>query len=249
MSQPSSFLLTLVRHGQTPANKARIIQGQSDVPLSDHGRLQAQCLRKHLEALDVTFDLVYTSDLCRAQETCEIIVGKDRCIRNDDRLRERAFGVIEGQTLDVFRAEAAKAGYTLRNYSSFTPSGAETLDEVNKRVRSFCQHLAKLIKPNHHVLIVTHGGVIREFARYIRDNLRCNLKEMEPMKCTPNTGVNVFKISCSQDKLLFAECLKMHEISHLEELEDDDTHIQPIPDPIEQRIAESRPDFVPLEAL
>lgn len=120
--------------------------------MNDVGRQQARCLRAHLESLNIKFDLIYTSDLSRASETCRIIVGPDKHIQTDDLLRERAFGVIEGQPLDVYRAEAAKAGHS-KNYSAFTPKGAEHISEVNNRVRKFCQYLTTVVKPGDHVLV------------------------------------------------------------------------------------------------
>lgn len=106
--------------------------------LSDHGRYQAQQLGRHLNTLGVKFDLVYSSDLSRAYETCQLIVGQgDNDIVIDDRLRERAFGNIEGKSLETFRQEAANAGYDHRNYSSFTPPGAETLAQVSLSYLSF----------------------------------------------------------------------------------------------------------------
>lgn len=123
------------------------------MPLNDIGRQQARYLRAQFEALNVNFDLIYTSDLCRAAETCQIIVGADKPIQTDDRLRERAFGVIEGKTLDEYRAEARRAGHNEWNYSSFTPQGAEHMVEVNNRVRKFCQYLITVAKPGHHVLV------------------------------------------------------------------------------------------------
>jgi len=178
-------------------------------------------LGRHLKALGVKFDLVYSSDLSRAYETCQLIVGhgNDKDMVIDDRLRERAFGNIEGKSIETFRQEAANAGYDNRNYSSFTPPGAETLAQVSERVRDFClHHLVNVVEPGANVLVVTHGGVIREFVRYFRDRLRCDLgQEVEPLRVTPNTGVNLFRICYRQKQLLIADCIKMHEVAHLEE--------------------------------
>lgn len=190
--------------------------------LSEYGRHQAQRLNKHLESLSIGFDHVFSSDLSRAHETCQLIVGPAKEVVIDGRLRERAFGTIEGKSVEAFKEEAILAGHNERNYSSFTPPGAETLSQVNERVRNFCQnHLVNIITPGCNVLIVTHGGVIREFMRYFRDQLRCDLTEAEPLKVTPNTGVNVFRICYHAGKLRAAECLQIHETAHLEDMLDE----------------------------
>lgn len=103
--------------------------------------------------------------------------------------------------------------------------------------------------------MVTHGGVIREFHRFFRDHLRCQLTDMEPMRVTPNTGVNVFKIvydnAHNEQTLRIAECLKMHETSHLNGLADDFVADIVHHEIIEKRNGDNheRPDVVPLEAL
>ncbi|RWS05890.1 phosphoglycerate mutase-like protein [Dinothrombium tinctorium] len=213
-----SLIIVSVCSGETEANKARIIQGQLNVELSENGKRQAERLRNYHRRNDIKFDLVFSSDLDRAIDTCRAIIGHSLDIVVDSRLRERAFGVIEGQSIDKFRDEARRAGHSEENYSAFTPSGAETLTQVNNRVKDFCHnHLLRVVKPGFNVLIVTHGGVIREFMRFFRDNLHCYFSEREPLKVTPNTGVNLFKIEYSCDRLLKAICLKLHETSHLDD--------------------------------
>ena len=68
--------LYIVRHGETDWNKARKIQGQSDIPLNEFGRHLARETAKGLA--DVHFDLCFTSPLSRAKETAQIILdGRD----------------------------------------------------------------------------------------------------------------------------------------------------------------------------
>jgi uncharacterized phosphatase len=67
-------LLYLVRHGETDWNRARRIQGATDIPLNDLGRAQAA------EAGDLlsrrSFDRVVASPLSRAAETGSIIAAR-----------------------------------------------------------------------------------------------------------------------------------------------------------------------------
>lgn len=211
----SSFILS----GETLANRGRIVQGQMDVKLSEEGRNQAALLFNYWSSNNRTFDLIYSSDLSRAFETCKTIVGPDLQdkIVVDERLRERSYGVLEGVLVHELRAAEKEAGFNEKNYSSYTPEGAESVIQVRDRIRLFCsEHLVNVVDNGYKVLLVTHGGVIREFFRFFRDSLRCHLSsESEPYRVTPNTGVSTFRISYRSNKLVSAECLQIHDVSHL----------------------------------
>ena len=63
----------LTRHGQTDWNKQHLMQGRSDLPLNETGRLQAGEIRRKLEG--ISFDAVYASCLKRAVTTASLISG------------------------------------------------------------------------------------------------------------------------------------------------------------------------------
>ncbi len=66
-------MLYLVRHGQTPYNAERRLQGQTDIPLSETGRGQARALGERLKNEGARFDALYCSRLKRARETASIV--------------------------------------------------------------------------------------------------------------------------------------------------------------------------------
>lgn len=151
--------LIFVRHGETVWNKQRRFQGQSDVPLSALGKLQAVALKERLRCEHI--DEAYSSDLSRAYETAAIMLG-DRGIDVNKTLllRERHLGSFEGLTFDE-----ALASYPndveawLKNPLSRPPSG-EGGEELIARVKGFIDTLLN----SHHnkcVLIVSHSGPIK----------------------------------------------------------------------------------------
>ena len=64
--------LWIVRHGETLANRAGIIQGQSESPLSELGASQAGLVAKALAGVD--WWRIVSSDLGRCQQTAKILL-------------------------------------------------------------------------------------------------------------------------------------------------------------------------------
>ncbi len=97
--QSARRLITLVRHGQSTWNHLGLIQGQNDhAVLTPRGRDEARAAGRALESRNCE-DLV-TSDLRRTLETAAIIAdGLALSPGIDARLRERCFGVLEGQPI------------------------------------------------------------------------------------------------------------------------------------------------------
>jgi phosphoserine phosphatase len=88
--------LLLVRHGETDWNRQGKFQGQIDVPLNDHGRLQGQQAADFLK--DIPIDFAVSSSMLRPKETAELILAHHRqvALAVDDRLREISHGRWEG---------------------------------------------------------------------------------------------------------------------------------------------------------
>jgi alpha-ribazole phosphatase len=153
--------LLLIRHGQTDWNLAQRFQGQSDIPLNETGRKQANALAQRLSAKH--FDFVYSSDLQRATETANIIrrSGFQPDAFPDTRLREVHFGDWEGLTYDEIKEKHpdSLAAWEKDIYKNAPPNG-ETLEQLAIRVQSMLDELCA--KHNDQtVLIVAHGGVLQ----------------------------------------------------------------------------------------
>ena len=65
VTQPTDILI--IRHGQTAWNTQKRLQGHSDIPLNENGRLQAVTLAEILR--DEPLDAIFSSDLQRAYQT------------------------------------------------------------------------------------------------------------------------------------------------------------------------------------
>ena len=104
--------LVLIRHGQSLWNAENKFTGWTDIGLSEKGIKEAQDAGEKLE--NVSFDVVHTSALIRAQKTAEIIIGKNKKSKDipvykDKRLNERHYGSLQGlnkkETAEKYGAE------------------------------------------------------------------------------------------------------------------------------------------------
>ena len=143
--------LALLRHGDTPWSAAARIQGRSDVPLSDAGRIAVRAIALPPQCRGMR---IVSSPLARCVETAALL-GAPHAVR-EPRLAEMSWGVWEGRRLAELRAELGRAmeENEARGWD-FRPAGGESPREVLERVRSW---LAELDEPT---LAVTHRGVIR----------------------------------------------------------------------------------------
>jgi probable phosphoglycerate mutase len=150
----------LVRHGESEWNKLKMIQGQSDLPLTDLGRSQAGKIAKRLKSEKI--DIIYSSDLKRAVETAQII-GKELNLNvsPDKRLREIDFGPWEGKkNKDVLLKYPKEYTTWLQKSYKFKIDGAETLMEVQNRTMSFVNETLDK-NPDKNILIVSHNVAIK----------------------------------------------------------------------------------------
>lgn len=162
--------LYIVRHGETDWNKARKIQGQSDIPLNEFGRHLARETAKGLA--DVHFDLCFTSPLSRAKETAQIILdGRDVPIIEEPRIEEMAFGEYEGKCCS---SEGWELPEEFRRFFDGpdryrAPAGGEDFGQVRDRTGEFLEDLARDPKyEGKQILITTHGAALAGLLCYIR---------------------------------------------------------------------------------
>lgn len=155
------MIIIMVRHGQTDWNYEQRYQGHCDIPLNDTGRQQARDLAAILQ--NETVEAVYSSDLCRAKETAEIIAAPlSLPVIIDPRLREMSFGLWEGQTFtEIYRDYPNEFEEWFRNTSDYTVPGGESVNRLLKRFQVFMDDIKDRYTGT--VLLVTHGGVIRSF--------------------------------------------------------------------------------------
>ena len=209
MDQATDILI--IRHGQTAWNKKKRLQGHSDIPLNEEGRLQALTLAKTLQIEPL--DVIFSSDLQRARQTAnEIARYHQLTVHTDQALRERCYGICEGMMSDEIKAtypDLYEAWYAA-DPDLFFPDRerkTESPRQFHHRSSDAIFNVAAR-HPGKKLAIVTHFGVI-ETAYRIAQNIPLGTRCQMPVL---NTSINRFRFT--DGKL---ELLKWGESAHLEE--------------------------------
>ena len=160
--------VTFLRHGETDYNKSNLFCGISDCSITDNAKTSASQLKKVLPE----FDYYYCSPLKRTQETLQAIFPNTLPII-DDRITEICLGCWEGLSKN-------SVDQNLRNKfkeGTFSPQGAESNENVEKRIKEFLKHLSSSYIYDEEVLVVTHNGVLRSISHLINiDQIKNNLE-------------------------------------------------------------------------
>ena len=166
--------ILLIRHGQSEWNKLNLFTGFKNVELSDQGIEEANKAGQNFRNLGLSFDIVYTSELKRAQDTAKIILqnlgqweqlNSNSKIINNINLNERDYGDLTGlnkkETAEKFGEEQVHKWR--RGYSEQPPNG-ESLENVVSRVKTYFDEeiIHSINNPNiKNVLIAAHGNSLR----------------------------------------------------------------------------------------
>lgn len=197
--------LILVRHGESRWNKNNLFTGWVDVPLSKKGIQEA--LANANELKKIQFDVAFTSELSRAQETLLLILAKqnrtgifmhDKKAKNHQwykinlnkneipiyssfNLNERYYGKLQGMNKDIVRKKFGekKVFEWRRGYSSVPPAG-ESLEKVYKRaVPYFNKEIMPFLKNKKNIIISAHGNSLRALIKYIENISQKNISQLE----------------------------------------------------------------------
>lgn len=151
----------LVRHGETNWNVERRLQGHTDIDLNPRGEAQAVQMAKALKAIDLQFDVLYTSDLLRAAKTAGAIetLFNTKAIVNES-LRERHLGVLQGLRTDEApqREPELWESHMGRDIDQDL-RGGESIAKFAARIQTALEK----IREEHTgktILLVSHGGAL-----------------------------------------------------------------------------------------
>ncbi|MEQ9146225.1 MAG: 2,3-bisphosphoglycerate-dependent phosphoglycerate mutase [Parvibaculaceae bacterium] len=160
-------LLVLVRHGQSEWNKKNLFTGWKDPDLTDQGRAEAKEAGEALKAAGYQFDVSFTSDLCRAQNTNDIMLKElgqsDIEIVRNQALNERDYGDLAGLNKDDAREKWGEEQVHIwrRSYDT-PPPGGESLKDTAERVLPYYHDVIEpRVLKGEKVLVAAHGNSLR----------------------------------------------------------------------------------------
>jgi 2,3-bisphosphoglycerate-dependent phosphoglycerate mutase len=184
-----TVFLSLVRHGQSQWNLENRFTGWVDVELSPLGESEASSAGVRMK--DVPVDVVYTSDLKRAQNTMKLAMAaagkKDFPVIADAALNERHYGDLQGknkaETAQEFGEEQVKIWR--RSFDVPPPGGESLKDTLDRAWPYFEKAIAPQLKAGKNVAIFAHGNSLRALIMQLEGMTPDQILQYELATATP----------------------------------------------------------------
>lgn len=160
-------LLVLARHGQSDWNLKNLFTGWKNVDLTDLGVQEAKAAGQRLKAKGIGFDVAFTSDLLRAQRTCQLILeelGQTNIeVIKDQALNERDYGDLTGLNKDDARQRWGDDQVHIwrRSYDVAPPGGESLKDTVARTLPYYVTTILPRVMQGQRVLVAAHGNSLR----------------------------------------------------------------------------------------
>ncbi|MDA8870729.1 2,3-bisphosphoglycerate-dependent phosphoglycerate mutase [Rhizobiaceae bacterium] len=184
--------LVLVRHGQSEWNAKNLFTGWRDPDLTEQGVAEAIEAGRVLGERGLKFDIALTSNLIRAQKTCQHIldgVGQSdlKTIR-DEALNERNYGDLAGLNKDDARKKwGDEQVHIWRRSYDIPPPGddGESLRDTGARVWPYyMSDILPRVLRGETVLVAAHGNSLRSLVMVLD-----GLSKEEVISLNLGTGV------------------------------------------------------------
>ena len=153
----------LIRHGEPDFPRGqKICLGQTDLPLSQLGRMQACLLAEKLNEENIS--AVFSSPLLRAKETAGAFSLPVHTVPS---LTEQNMGVWDGLSFDKIRNAWPELYLSRADSPLLVPPGAETLSEVRSRALPAFEKILRSSADN--IAVVAHASVIQAILASLTD--------------------------------------------------------------------------------
>ena len=179
--------LILVRHGQSQSNVVRRFNGQTDSPLTELGKEQAELTAKFIKD-NFKIDKVYASDLQRAYYTGQKIAEYSNVpIDKSVGMREIFVGEWEDKDNDfLLKRDDFKLWITDIVYTE--PENGETVRDFSKRILDTINKIVNE-NPDKTIVVATHATPIRVLETFVRTG---DIEKMQSRSWVSNASCSVF---------------------------------------------------------
>jgi 2,3-bisphosphoglycerate-dependent phosphoglycerate mutase len=187
-----NMLLVLVRHGQSDWNLKNLFTGWKDPGLTEQGIAEAKAAGEKLKQGGYRFDVAFTSDLKRAQDTLDIMLDKlgqtDLPVIKNKALNERDYGELTGLNKDDARQRwGEEQVHIWRRSFDIAPPGGESLKDTAARVLPyFKKEILPRVLKGERALVSAHGNSLRALIMALE-----NLSGEEIVRRELETGVPI----------------------------------------------------------
>lgn len=164
--------LILIRHGQSLWNLENKFTGWVDIELSPQGFIEAGMAGEQLKPYKC--DVLWTSDLTRAQQTLSEIVKKTGWnvpVIKTQGLNERNYGDLQGlnKAETILKHGDAQVHLWRRSFDVKPPNG-ESLKDTLERVRPVWENcLAPALAAGKNIVVVAHGNSNRALFKIVEN--------------------------------------------------------------------------------
>jgi 2,3-bisphosphoglycerate-dependent phosphoglycerate mutase len=157
--------LVLVRHGQSQWNLENRFTGWIDVPITAQGEKEAHNAADQLKG--IKFDIAFTSELKRAQQTLDIILNDlgqtGLPVERDHAINERHYGDLQGLNKTETRTRFGDAQVHIwrRSYDVRPPGGESLKDTAERALPYFAENIRPKAAEGKNILVSAHGNSLR----------------------------------------------------------------------------------------
>lgn len=195
--------LVLVRHGESTYNAKGVWTGWLDPPLSEKGFEEARQAGEKLKGTH--FDIVYTSDLLRAQQTLDEIkkiLGIEIQTIISPEIKERNYGdYTDKNKWEVEKKLGEEEFKKLRRSFDYpVPNGESLKDVYNRTIPYYQGEILPKLKLGQNILISAHGNSLRALTKHLENISDEEIENLE----IPTGQVIVYRID-SEGKVIGKE--------------------------------------------
>lgn len=167
----------IVRHGQ---DDETVRGGWGQQPLTEVGIQQAEKLAEEMAQLNI--QTIYSSDLCRAVQTAQILAKKQLLpVTWLPQFREVNNGALAGMKNDLALQRYPGLFWNQLGWEQCYPGGESPKQFYDRIYKAWTDFSNEILSSGENVALVTHGGVVHVIRAILEGRQYSNLEKHRPV--------------------------------------------------------------------